>query len=623
MRCPFPDCLTQSPNSPDAPDWLMDHVGNDVFLCRTCGRLVFRCVAEACQALNRPFSRFCRCCGESQHPGSGPTARKRWEEVQRFDFDWMFPIVGEPFGQQSTTSHAPPAATSSVLELGTIQGSRLPKVLIEWAFIDGLLAIHQGAGFLALAHPFGDLAESPHASALIWTRPEADLLRQHEFELPYGNEQRAEMIRPFPPMATADRKFAIFSTKYSVITVELASLPGWHYRSEPRASVVWFADSSLEILLAAPPVLLTPSAPQLRRPFRHAPDPIPNVIGLLLQDSTTRSYFWRVVSLDEHSLAAGVTEANGEELINHGSPLPIHGQSAQILGFQDEHLVFATPEGHWLWSSEDARRGDDSKLVSLPARNGEVGEIVLDAEIQTRSIFSWRYQHLLRKREPDRMPHRADAARQHFELCYARLQSGHYAVEWRNIWPGDPEGTSRSIPQRIFSHDQNARPLGDCALADDASVREMLFLVGSAGELYRRPITGDLPRPLVNLQTGQLDEIHGLRFYDPLLVVVREDATPVALKYAVELRSLRYPNQRAIANAVSLKADPLPWSNFLFTCEGTADGLAVIRREYSVASSSSGHAPDQRVFASRKSNTPRPKESVPSVRTRDAGEGFS
>lgn len=583
IRCPFPDCPSHAPS---ATAGSIDPVADGVALCRTCGRLVFQCVSDACLELNRPFSRFCRHCGQTQHPMTGNTVDRRWEEVQRFDFDWRH-------GINSTSNHQPrslPVAQTAIHNLSSVPGFRQQKVLIEWAFVDGLLAIHQGSGFIALLHPFGDLAANPQ-SASGWTRPEESLLQAQDFELPYRIEGDADACRPFTPLATPDRKAVIFSTPYAVYAVKLGSLPGWHFRAAPEATVLWCADPLLQTRLAAAPVVLTETAPRGRGPERLRTPP--NRLGLLLHDSESKSYLWRVITLDppRDLTAEGTAAADSPVSV----PFPLSGWPAQILGFRDQHLVFATPAGHWLWSTTDARRGETSSLSDLQVPDAP-SDILLDAEVVTRSTFSWRNQHLLRRHEFD-YDRRDERTQQHFELCYTRFRQGKYVVERRNIWPGNPDGTRTAVPQQLF-RDQTARPIGDCVSADDPSIREMLYIVDSAGVLYRRPITGGDPRPIGSVQTGRMTDVYGFRFHDPLLVIVRKDSIDDA-QQEVELRSVRHPDHRAYATGLALRADPLPWSNFLFTCEGTKSGVCVVRREYPVET-----AEGRTVFSAHPAATP-------------------
>lgn len=475
-------------------------------------------------------------------------------------------------------SQAYPASRQLVLLLETIKGFRPPKVLIEWTFIDGLLAIHQGGGFMALTNPFGDLVEYPHSSAIVWSHPEDSLLRKHHFESPDASTDQADVFRPFTPFATSDRKYVIFSTAYAVFAIQLASLPGWHYRAETEATVLWAADPSLESRLAAAPVPLTRQIARPNRRSRPAAVTHPNQLGLLLYDSTSQQYSWKVLTLDPKTAGDGKRGDAERPAVNVPQPLPIDGSPVQILNVRDQSLVFATAAGHWLWSTEAARAGDCSAILYLPASDQSEGAIALDADMSSRGVFSWRNQHLLRKPDHDGVRHHEE---EYFELWYARHHNGRYSVERRRVWPGDPEGTQKAHPQPVIT-DYTARPLGEWVSSDtDRSAREMLFAVESAGEIYRRPITGDDPRPLGNIQIGRLNEIIGFRLHDPLLVVIRYDPTSEK-PHKVELRSLRHPDRRAIAAGLALKADPLPWSNFLFTCEETKQGVAIVRRDYSV-----------------------------------------
>ena len=585
MRCPYPDCCTQmsavtvKSTAGTRVASRIDHIADQVHLCRDCGRLVFLCVANDCQkALNRPFSRFCRQCGKSQYPANGElTASDRWHGVQRFDFDWSFAVT--PTNQkEQIPGNVSAAAQQVVCGLNNIKGFRPPKELMELAFIDGLLAIHQGGGFFALLHPFREGLETSDFKSVIWSQSEQELCK-----LP-DRDDTLHVFRPYTPIATSDRRFAIFSTPYAVFSVQLGTLPGWNYQAETKSSLVWSTNSLSQQRLAARPVLLknsqfaAPGEPASGQVSGQASDQNTdqntdqNQLGLLLYCPLTQQYSWLVISLD---VPRQTTATNGTaDLQKNEIPLNIQGNPIQILPAEDQFLVFATSAGHWIWSTADAAQMNSQSMFQARTQDDR-NDILLNAEVVDRGVFSRHYQHLVAGKK------RSDPQ---FELCYTRQpRGGQQTIERRNIWPTNPNATNSAESQRIDTFGKITSTIGDCRCLDDPLEREMLFLVDSKGSLFRRPFTGGNLRPLGNIETGEITTMTGFRFFDPLLVTIRVDPSNLT-QQTVELRSIRQPQSTAFASQLSLKSDPLPWSNYLFTCEQHQGEIAILRRQYSIGS---------------------------------------
>ena len=574
MRCPFPDCSAQkSTATNDTPR--TDHIADGVYLCRDCGRLVFKCVASDCQkALNRPFSRFCRHCGKTQYPSNGITGSNRWEEVQRFDFDWSFTAAASE-GLSQLHGDVLPIEQHDLCHLDEVKGFRPPKVLIELAFIDGLLAIHQGGGFFALVHPFRDGTENTDLKPVLWSQSEQELCK-----LPNAYDDDSNVFRPFAPIATADRQFAIFSTPYAVYAVQPGTLPGWNYQAETKSSLVWSTNSLSEQRLAATPVLMNnPRVESSNEPAAEV-ERVQNQLGLLLFNPKTQLYSWLVTGL--RSSQSKLDEAATTERQQEPIPLPIIGNPVQILSFQDQFLVFATSVGHSIWSTHDACQMNSSTMFHVTATSDKNDMMLLDAEIEDRGVFSWHHQHVVTSQDNSFSKWGLRSHDSLFELCFMRKhKGGKITVDYRKIWPTNPTNTKSALTQQIDFFGMSARTLGNCVSIDDAREREMLFLVDSTGHLYRRPFTGADPKSIGNIQSGEMSTISGFQIFDPLLGAVRQDPSNRSLQ-TVELRSIRHAQRTAIARGLALKADPLPWSNYLFTCEQKNNHVSVIRRRYSI-----------------------------------------
>lgn len=596
LLCPFPDCIQQKNNhmhvaahtsngalssSPErnSPQILSD----GIYLCPDCGRLSYQCVSEKCKALNRPFTQFCRHCGEY---GSLKSYRidvaRRWSEVERFDFDWKFKQSDPSEGRESQAAH-----TATVLNLNEQRGCVEPEVLLEMRIIDGVLAVHQGGGFLALIHPFGDLASDNDAGldenrrenrTVVWAESEQTILQNNGHSLPSLSTTDATWFRPFSPLATPDGRYIIFSTPYAAISVDTASLPGWNSGSGTKYRTLGFWEAPEALTqLAATPVPLTEQPRPANSVLGRTPLPVSeNRIGFLLQNRSDQSWWWCV-----ETPGFDADEADNSALTNPGQrcvQIPLKGNNAQILTLENKFIVFATEQGHWLWTYSAAveSRVESIELLGANAADQVIRKIVLDSNVTDRNFFRKRYQHIY----SSRIEHRRSI--ESFEVAYPchDLGSSITGTEVRQVWSKDLERT-RSRKPITLGRGKQAFPLGAWLSSSD-QLTELLLLVGQEGAIHHRNTAENTSTPLQNLLAGNY--IDGLQFQDPLLILVCPDkVNPVEQK--VELRSLRYPKGVAVVPGVSLRADPFVWSHFLFTVEIDRNKLILNRREFRIHSS--------------------------------------
>jgi hypothetical protein len=564
MRCPYPQC--QQAVQENNREHNVEHLADEIYLCNNCGRLSYQCVVNQ-DGLNRPFGHFCRRCGQCQFLRSRQqTASGRWEMVQQFDYDWEF--------VRNTGHNALPRKTTDVMVLNEkLQGFRAnASVLIECSFIDGLLAIHQGGATMALLHPFRNLVSE---NIIEWQISEEELLLKNNCEFPQVR-YHGDWFRPFTPLYTSDRRYGVFSTPYAVFAIDLGSLPAWQGIVPSRSAVVasWSERSNLR--LAARPIPLTEQEYPLHQNAQTELHVKPNRLGLLLKDD--EKFYWRVADLDE-TFKGKIIRGDESDQDDGACELPITGESVQVLDFDGSALILATSKGHWFWKFEDASNKNVDAIVPLSEESNDA-PIELDRQvIKDRMYFSWKRQHLFSRADE----FSSDREQKHFHLCYSRDNNSTIAAEMHSVSFDQPESSQRARPV-AYNKTPVQYPIG--TWNSQEGIKELLFIADQSGTIYR-PIDGSDMGTLYAgaLQSGNMTEIHGLQFNDPLLILVKSDYH-IERAHTIEMRSMWHYGTIAVANGLYLKSDPLMWSNFLFTCETDKDDDRVFlrRREYDIQS---------------------------------------
>jgi hypothetical protein len=562
MRCPYPQC--QQDVQENDREHNVEHLADEIYLCNNCGRLSYQCVVHQ-DGLNRPFGHFCRRCGQCQYLRSRQlTASDRWEKVQQYDYDWDFVA--------NTGHNAQPRRTTDVLVLNGLQGFRAnANVLIECNFIDGLLAIHQGGGTMALLHPFRDMVSE---NIVEWQISEEELLLKNDCEFPQVR-YHGDWFRPFSPLYTSDRRYGVFATPYAVFAVDLGSLPAWQGIVPSRSAVVASWDEQSDLRLAARPIPLTKQEYPLHQNAQTELDVKANRLGLLLKSND--KFYWRVADLDETfngTIIRDGVDSDKDELCE----LPITGDAVQVLDFDGSALILATSEGHWFWRFEDANAKNVDAIVPLGTDSNK-GTIELDREVvKERMYFSWKRQHLF-----SRADEFSSDQEKHFHLCYSRADKSTIAAEMHGVSFEHPEKSQRALPV-AYNKTAVQYPIGTWNSQEE--IKELLFIADQTGTIYR-PIDGSDMGTLYAgaLQSGNMTEIHGLQFNDPLLILVKSDYH-IERAHTIEMRSMWHYQTIAVANGLYLKSDPVVWSNFLFTCETDKDDDRIFlrRREYDIQS---------------------------------------
>jgi hypothetical protein len=526
FRCPYPDCTHQG----DA----FESMSDGVYLCPGCERLSVACGAAGCTALNRPMSHFCRICGRDLFSRTkGPEIAQRWRDAAQFDYPWR--LAPEGLG--------PPAL---VAELNHAPGYRPPHVLLEWTLLDGVLAIHQGGGFLAVTHPFAEAEEDASSPGLLWSQAEENYLTLPDIAY------EADDFRPFPPTPTPDHRYLLFSTPYAVFALDLCSLPGWTVSSRSHDFRLLFQCLDRpEVRLAAAPIPLSTNPPQ---------------VGLLLYDAAREKYLWTLlnVAAPENRTPAEVATV-----------LPLEGAPCQHRIAAGQAIAFSTDRGHWVWRIEDALESDPKPMRrTWPGPHGG-GTLVLDQHVERRGYLTWSRQHLeaSRRTRDSREPSGA------FEWCYQVIDDQTRRRRFQSYQVSLPglEATFPTNPAKFAA----AIPLGQRWLD---SLAETWFLGAEEdGQLYRRgPGVKELsPTRILTVDSNEID---GLQLADPLLTIVSRDSAGAPQR--ISIYTLEDPRIPMTLEVLKLRADPLVWSNWLFTCETDGGELRIFRREIQIEESS-------------------------------------
>lgn len=527
MQCPFPDCQSESESSKPLSD--------GVYCCIQCGRLAARCLSSECRALNRPFARYCRHCRRFQGNEAFPApGRERWDEFARFDDDWRF------------NSAADVPAAEIVADLQDEGHSNVASErLMALAWVDGLLAIHQSGGFVALAHPFGDTAKRHGSPAVFWSAAEREWLSS-----PSGAG------RPYRPAATADRRYILFATTHGCFVVDLFSLPGWAAHHEPHAFRV-LGDSELRGgTLAAAPVFFNSSPSEGVSPAVHR-------CGFLT--ASPEGYRWQVRKVVDNGTDTTATI---------DVPLPIEGRPAQILVADQTAIIFATAHGHWWWTWEAAERGDITGLHrSWPPAEKTAGELALDREVEAEAEgerrFRWQKQYVI---SPSLRSGRRTAT---LELCYAR-EHGDRVGELAEFYQiqFSPPGYNYPTALETSGH---LKPIGE-------DRGEMLFL-GNTKEhrsamLWRKVQGDNHVSPRQGIIADNILDVVGVQLHGPLLLMLSPETSKRVRQVQLRAVAIRTQPHYTVVTVPGLQllADPVSCAEYVFTIERQEERIRLIRR---------------------------------------------
>jgi hypothetical protein len=433
---------------------------------------------------------------------------------------WALDGKSDPSWEQRPSSDG-----DTVIELTSLPDFQEPMALLEWAFLDGMLALHQGGGTLALIHTFcnSSLASSPIA----WAESEPSILRNSS-STPYF--ATAQTTRPFPPTWSRDRRYLLFSTSYAAIALDLFSLPGW---TNGKCAAK-----------CAPLLMCAPDAGQI------AATPIPlagHQFGFLLRQNR-EEYRWYTLDLDQQSIEPW--EGSAVQAV----PLPIQGSPCQALMSQNA-LAFSTPLGHWFWRQRDAV---DSKVERL-IRTREITEseeLRVDVQFTDPLSFSRRSQLIVEDNG-------------YLAWFYQRADD---TAECYRV--------SLDSPSRPHKPNEcgNVAPLGQWLGPDD--VPELLFR--HQDQFYRFPSEryDKQARQLIKSIHTNAGQVIGQQFREPLLIEVSADST--ARRQRIDLTAMRYGSgaiDQGSFDNLELIADPIVWSRWLLTCERVESAYRVLRRE--------------------------------------------
>jgi hypothetical protein len=397
-------------------------------------------------------------------------------------------------------------------------------------FVDGLLAVHQGGSYLALLHPFRFArVGSPGEDKLLFEREEA---LSEPFE-----------CRPFAPQKMADYRHILFSTPVAVYAVNVWSLRDWTFhQQQERFHVLVDVSDGKSPQLACRPLPLDETR-----------------IGVLSHWPDGR-YLWRVLELPK--LMGGKPI---RDLADGAVPVDVTGAACHVEIVHNNVIVFGTTEGHWAWFRQDAVACQGDRLRRTWPRDTP-GTLVANLHEASPHEFHALRHYLFHDHPPSgRQP-------RHFTWYYQRVGHPNPRVECYNV---DLQTLDAEYPM-LLDENQATVPLG--AYVDGESLdapRRMLFCSA-------RRLTYDSGAQLNFLPGhGHIEDVEqsaGAIFRDPALIVIGRGR--VRGERLLTVRSLLYPNQPQLVTLPALQADPLLWSQWLFTVDvGDNHALTLQRRD--------------------------------------------
>ncbi|MFV1965611.1 MAG: hypothetical protein ACC628_09335, partial [Pirellulaceae bacterium] len=272
----------------------------------------------------------------------------------------------------------------------------------------------------------------------------------------------------------------------------------------------------------------------------------PDLAGILLE-SSSGTYQWAVLDLEDLS-----SNSSTADILAQAVDLPLEGSPCQVDCVSGQLVAFATPRGHWLWNVPDARTGNVDALKRSLSVDGTNTEVRLNQEVLSSKAFRLRRQVLFH-----------DPSNDEYCFWYYLKESGRSTTLERYRIYFDSLSVHDSVP---VDDELEAVPVGGLCDRDTA---EMLF--ASNNRLYQEG-HGVLSTAVGIRPIPDLNELMGLTFSSPLLAGVRNHAREIWL------RNVRGDLDAYISTS-TLFANPVIWSNWMFTCELEENHLLIRRWE--------------------------------------------
>jgi hypothetical protein len=429
-----------------------------------------------------------------------------------------------------------------------------PEAIVEMRFVEGLLAVHQLGAFRGLLHPFMNAGPEPPSGreALIW----------HERD--DGWALAGE--RPFPPRAVPGLRHVLFAAPHGVNLVDVWGLKDWSVQPAANSRSLIRCDDSPDVRVAAPPLAFDDQT-----------------IGLVLGQRSSSSYRWYLYDLGRRD-----APISGREAWAQAAELAVQGEPCQLLTLPGEVVAFSTPREQWIWPWPDARRGQADSLNRIQQADQGKEVFLLDQEVLHEKDFSRRKQFLQSFSGPVRAADertraggcgaRSDAQQGNASAPELRTYSWYYLRETADgVNLGQHRVSIRGsqvTAQHVEPdpHDKRSSPLGP----HEEQRAEMLLLRGT--QLVREAISSGTTRPVDPAwSVGNVQELIGLVFRSPILMMIRDEGRQLSI------HSLAHLRHEVKLQTSPLYSNPLIWSQWLFTLELEQDRLVLRRRDLQAA----------------------------------------
>jgi hypothetical protein len=421
-----------------------------------------------------------------------------------------------------------PGPAETIVELSQFGSYRPPRAMLAMEFIDGLLAVHQGGSYLALLHPF--------RFAKIGSPGEDMLLFEREESLAEPSD-----CRPFAPQKMGDYRHILFSTPTAVYAVNVWSLRDWTFhQQQERFHVLVDVSDGKSPQLACRPLPLDETR-----------------IGVLSRGADGR-HLWRVLELPRLIGAQPI-----RDLADGSVPLDVTGAACHVEMVQNNVIVFGTTDGHWAWFRQDALECQGNRLRRTSPSDVS-GTLVANLHEERPHEFHALRHYLFHDHPPSgRQP-------RHFTWYYQRRGHPVQGVECYRV---NLQTLDADYPTTL---DENLEtvPLGAYLEGDSIGAPRRMLFCNSRRLFY--DTKAKLRRVEAHGQIEEVKECPGSIFRDPLLMVMGYGRS--ASLRTLTIRSLHHPNQTQVVTLSPLRADPLIWSQWLFTLESEDDHSLTLQR---------------------------------------------
>ena len=349
-------------------------------------------------------------------------------------------------------------------------------------------------------------------------------------------------VRAYPPLLMPDDRHLLFSSPHAVYGVHLWSMRGWSSSNERWYNTLVDCGGQSRVKIAAAPVVLSEGK-----------------FGLLLQDED--GFRWGVFDLDPMRNGVPLPDVMARSVA-----LRLTGQTAVVWTVLGQLLAFATTDGHWVWKLEAARGQRTEELV--PTWKSRGGDLIISAHDARASEFHFARQHVFHgNRDPQKVTW-------YYQVQETRRDEGGLMRAARRLdyYELNVETLTRQRGGSVGDADRTVLLGAREDPHDNRMPSTMLFASEGRVAKYAH---GQLQAHQNRSMPRDVAHATGLVFADPLVVSIWCGTNAGYRNLNIYSVAHDWHRDVEVANLIS---NPLLWSRWLFTLEGTDDGGVAMRR---------------------------------------------